>query len=154
MKYFFSSHVDCSVTVVPPKYTFPFFFFFFWKKHQATVNSSSLWLGSSQGQTRTCLSLITLKCSKSKSSSHLHPCREVKRLGHAPVTNGEEAETRRTLPFLAPCLQLASFTGSQRSPKLTCSLACVPLPQGHPDFPCPSVSFSKMFWPAEVAEHL
>lgn len=90
------------------------------------------------------------KCSKSK--SHLHPCREVKRLGHAPVTNGEEAETR-TLPFLAPCLQLASLTGSQRSPKLTCSTACFLRPQGHPDFPCPSVFFSEMFRPAEVSEH-
>lgn len=37
-------------------------------------------------------------------------------------------------------------------------MACVPLPQGltflpFPDFPCPSVFFSEMFWPAEVAEH-
>lgn len=45
------------------------------------------------------------------------------------------------------------LTGSQSSPELTCSMACVPLPQGHPDYLWPSVSFSKMLQVADVAEH-
>lgn len=128
------------------------FFFFPERSTKLPVNSSSLWLGSSHGQTRTCPSLIALSA---LSQSHYLTCTLAVKLTDWDMHQeaGEEAETRRTLPFLAPCLQLASLTGSQRSPKLTCSMACVPLPQGHPDFPCPCVFFSEMFWPAEVAEH-
>lgn len=36
---------------------------------------------------------------------------------------------------------------------MTCSTACVPPPQGHPDFLQPSVSSGETLWPADVAEH-
>lgn len=92
--------------MVPPK---PHFSLFFSERStKLPVNSLSMWLGSFQDKTDKNMSeSYSSKCSKSKSPSHLHPCHEVKRLGHAAVTNGEEAETRRALPFLVPCLQFA-----------------------------------------------
>lgn len=126
--------------MVPPKHIFPYFFSE--RSTKLPVNSSSLQLGSFHEQTRTCLSLIAP--STPSQSHHLTCTLAMKRLGHAPVTKGEEAESR-TLPFLAPCLQLAHVWQ---------------VPRDHQSWPvawpvslCPTISFSEMFWPAEVAEH-